>query len=124
MINGQWSTIFYDVGHYVLDVQSGSTYLLGDEAGGGHAGRGVYFQEVDFGAFGDDVIHADDASGTQDVVDGGSQLLHPVAQLIGDTGGSNFVRITLVLGVIVEILVVRDDFGDGEGKTTLLLLDL
>ena len=32
---------FYNLGHYVLDVQTCGTYLLGYETGGRHARRGV-----------------------------------------------------------------------------------
>ena len=61
--------VFNDIGHHILDVKTGSTYLLGDEAGGRHARCGVYLQEVQLVAFGDDIVDADDAVTTEDVVE-------------------------------------------------------
>ena len=40
--------ILNDVGEDICHVQSGSSYLLRDEACGGHTWGGVHFQEVDF----------------------------------------------------------------------------
>ena len=107
-------TVFYDVCQHMLQLQAGGTHLLGNKAGCRHAGRSVYLQQIDFRPFGNDVVHTDDALGSHDVIDGRSKFLHAVAQLVGDAGRSNLVRIAAILGIIVEILVVRHHLGDGE----------
>lgn len=71
-----------DISHHILDVKASRTYLLRNEAGGRHAGRGVNLEEVDFLAFGDYVIDADDAIATEYVVDGRGELLHALSQLV------------------------------------------
>lgn len=53
--------VLNNVSHYILDVHTGGTYLLGDETRGSHAGRGVHFKQVYLVAFGNDVVYADNA---------------------------------------------------------------
>ncbi len=60
--------VFNNLCHHILDVQACGTHLLRDETGGRHARRGIDFQQVYLVAFGDDVVNADDAVATQDVV--------------------------------------------------------
>ena len=61
-------SVFNDFRQYIFDVEPGGTHLLGDETGGGHARRGVYLQQVDVVALGNDVVDADDAVAAQNVV--------------------------------------------------------
>ena len=65
--------ILDDVGEDVCQTQSGGAHLLGNEAGSGHAGGCVNFQQVDVvgavGVLGDDIVDADDAVAVQDVID-------------------------------------------------------
>ena len=71
--------------------------MLGNETGGGHAGCGVYLQEVYLLSLGDDVVDADDAIAAQDVVDGGGEGLHALGQTVGDACWGDFLDLTVVL---------------------------
>src|SRR3712207_2154526 len=61
-----------NLGQDVFNVKSGSTYLLGNEAGDGHSGRGIDFKHVDFVVtvlvFRYDIVDADDSVGMKNVV--------------------------------------------------------
>ena len=102
--------VFHDFAQHLLDVQTCRTYLLGNEAGGGHARGGIDLKHIDHVVavlvLRDDVVYADDAIGMQDVVD--------TAGLSGNTPGGfrrhtrrgDFLHLSVVLGVIVEELVL------------------
>ena len=60
--------VFNNVGHNVLNIQTGSPYLLRNEAGGCHSRSGIDFEHIDFFTFCDDVIHAHDTLASQYVV--------------------------------------------------------
>ena len=72
--------VFNNVGHNVLNIQTGSPYLLWNEAGGCHSRSGIDFEHIDFFTFCDDVIHAHDTFASQYVVDGRCQLLYAAGQ--------------------------------------------
>lgn len=72
--------VLHYVGQHVLDVESGGTYLLRNEACSGHARSSVDFDHVDdiiaIGILRDDIVDADDAVAVQDVVYGLSPQPH------------------------------------------------
>jgi len=62
--------IFNNVGQDVLHLKTCSSYLLGNETGGGHAWSGVDLKHGDVAFRRNDIVDADDAITVQDVVDG------------------------------------------------------
>ena len=54
-------SVFYDICHYITNIQACSTNLLRDEARCCHAWRGVYLEEIDLLAFRDNVVDTDNA---------------------------------------------------------------
>ena len=72
--------IFNNVCHDVLNIQSGSAYLLWDKAGSCHTWRGVNLEHIDLVAFRNNVIYAYNSFAIQNIIDGRSQLLYPLSQ--------------------------------------------
>ena len=72
--------ILHDVAQYILDVESGSTYLLRNEARHGHTWSGIDLQHIDHIlavlVLGDDVVDTDDSVSMQNVVNARSGLCH------------------------------------------------
>ena len=105
--------ILNDVGEDICHVQSGSSYLLRDEACGGHAWGGVHFQEVDFVnrlavfalTLSDDVIDAYDAVAVENVIDATGKFCHAAGCVFAETGRSDFLYLSVVFRVVVEELV-------------------
>ncbi len=98
--------------------------MLGDEAGDGHAGGGVDFEQVDavtaVGILGNDVVDADNAVAVQDVVDARRLGLQGGGEFVADAGRSDFLYLAVILGVVIKELVVGHDFGNREDDRFLL----
>ena len=92
--------VFNNVGHNVLNIQTGSPYLLRNEAGGRHSRSGIDFEHIDFFSFCDDVIHAHDTLASQYVVDGRCQLLYAAGQFRSETSRCDFCYFAFVFGGI------------------------
>ena len=72
----------------------------------------VYLKQIDFLAFGDDVVHTHNAPASQDVVNGRGEFLYPVGQFGAEACGSDFGHLPVVFRVEVEKLVLAHHFGD------------
>ena len=96
--------------------------MLRDETRLCHARRGVYLQEVYLVACRDDVVDADDAATTKQVVYHRGQLRDAFGKAFADAGWRYLVAFVVVLGCVVEELILRDHLCDGEHDALLLCL--
>lgn len=98
--------IFNDVCHDVLNIQSGSAYLLWDKAGSCHTWRGVDLEHIDLVAFRNNVIYAYNSFAIQNIIDGRSQLLYPLSQFRAEACRCDFSYLTFVFGIKVKEFIL------------------
>ena len=106
--------IFNDVCHDVLNIQSGSAYLLWDKAGSCHTWRGVNLEHIDLVAFRNNVIYAYNSFAIQNIIDGRSQLLYPLSQFRAEASWCDFSYLTFLFGIEVKEFIFAYDFSDRE----------
>lgn len=86
-----------------------AAHLLRNEAGNGHTWSGIDLQHIHLVLtvliLRDDIVDADDTIGMEDIVDAGCGLCHLFCSLRRETGWSDFLYLTIVLGIIVEELI-------------------
>ena len=94
---------------------AGGADLLGDEARGRLAGRGVDLQHVGRAVFLHDEVDSGYALHVHQLIDFRRHLFDALGHGVGNSGWRDFVGLAgRVFCLVVEKLVVRNDLGEGE----------
>ena len=112
----QLLSVFDDVRKEIRYVYAGGADHLGDEGCAGHTRDGVDLKEVQ-PILGEDVVHSHQAGAVEILVDAGRGGLHKLHDILRCLGGAHLAAVAVILGVVVEILILRDDFDDGQPTT-------
>ena len=101
-----------DLAQEAADAESCGAYHLRDQRGGGHAGNGVDFEEEKLIPVQNE-IYAYHAGAVQAGVNLAGGLLDEFAFRLADARRADFLTLAVVLGVIVEKLILRNDLDYG-----------